>query len=1026
MLNQIKKILIKHQFNISNELLKDIEILISSDKIDSLDIKKKYNILFEQAKISYQSLDINGNILEVNTTWLSQLGYKKNEVIGKCFGDFMDKESAEVFKTNFKKFISEGHISDTILKLKKKNGEFVLVSINGYILRDANNIFKSTYCSFFDITEQQNVLNKLKENEEKYRRLTENSPNITYIYSLKRGALYWSSKVKDILGFNPDNLIVDSKKWDNALHKEDRLLIKKHLGSIKPGNTYEVEYRIYDINNNLHWFNDKVFNVYKDKGEIIIEGIITDITSKKETERILEESEEKFRTITNSAQDAIILINNRGNIIFWNKAAEIIFQYQKSEVIDKNLHNILAPSQFQNDYKKALEIFAQTGSGNAINKILELTAIKKDGTHIPVELSLSSLKLNNQWNAVGIIRDISERKIKEIELKESEERFKLLSELTFEGIVIHKNGIAIDCNQSFLNILGYNKDEIIGKNMLSIIHKDYHDIVKSQIPNEKSLPYEILGIKKDKTLIPIELEAKTTTFNNEKTKVVAVRDITERKKVQNKFIESEKKYHDLFEFSPNASVIIDLKGFVKDCNNTITDYTGLLKNELIGKHFTQLPLFSGKQIPTYLKIFKNMILKKEKYIFDYEWIHKNGEKHYGTAYIAPILKNNKIIAFHSSTIDLTEKKKTEKALLENEKKFRTYIENSPLSIFILDNNGNFEFVNNAATILLGYTSKELLKNSISIIHFEEDLPDIINRFDQLKIKEKASAYETRIIKKNGDIAYVIIDSVKMSKDQFLGFLTDITEIKNIQHQISLQNEELNALNITKDKFFSIIAHDLRGPINTVVAFSDLISKKIEDYSKERISQLMNLLNESAKQTALLLENLLMWSRSQRKSIPYAPQIYHCKDLINNIFTEMRHLAAAKNIEIKPQGPIDNFSIFADKEMFKTIFRNLISNAIKYTNFGGEITIGCGKITDNFCEFFVQDNGVGISNDILPKLFKIDQHVTTDGTNKEKGTGLGLVLCKDFVNRHGGNIWVESKENEGSTFYFTIPISETYH
>ncbi|HAF27491.1 MAG TPA: hypothetical protein DCG75_00445, partial [Bacteroidales bacterium] len=228
---------------------------------------------------------------------------------------------------------------------------------------------------------------------------------------------------------------------------------------------------------------------------------------------------------------------------------------------------------------------------------------------------------------------------------------------------------------------------------------------------------------------------------------------------------------------------------------------------------------------------------------------------------------------------------------------------------------------------------------------------------------------------------------------------------------------------TKDKFFSIIAHDLRGPMNNLVGFSDLLERNYQNYDNEKLSHIINLMSTSAKQTYSLLENLLIWARSQRNKLSYNPHVFICKELISEVLQEMEHLAFAKGIRFETDIETIGHSVHVDKDMFKTVYRNLISNAIKYTKEGGTISFGCRKDSDRFIEFFVKDDGVGIPKETLEKLFKLDENITTEGTNQEHGAGLGLILCKDFIDKHGGRIWVESEVNKGSTFWFTFPVPE---
>jgi ligand-binding sensor domain-containing protein/signal transduction histidine kinase len=255
---------------------------------------------------------------------------------------------------------------------------------------------------------------------------------------------------------------------------------------------------------------------------------------------------------------------------------------------------------------------------------------------------------------------------------------------------------------------------------------------------------------------------------------------------------------------------------------------------------------------------------------------------------------------------------------------------------------------------------------------------------------------------------------------------DLNETNNLleerQQQIEEQREELYELNATKDKFFSIIAHDLKNPFNVILGFSELVVVNFEKWTDEKKHQVVNLIFNASKNLYQLLENLLQWSRSQRGILEFNPERIELKDILPNVVDLLKDTAEAKSIELELMFPKEGLAVHADRQMLDTILRNLISNAIKFSNTGGKVQI-IAEINDGFAGVKVIDNGVGIRSEIKDKLFKIDTHHTTPGTGNEKGTGLGLILAKEFVTRHGGKIGVESTIGEGSTFHFTLPLEK---
>ncbi len=236
--------------------------------------------------------------------------------------------------------------------------------------------------------------------------------------------------------------------------------------------------------------------------------------------------------------------------------------------------------------------------------------------------------------------------------------------------------------------------------------------------------------------------------------------------------------------------------------------------------------------------------------------------------------------------------------------------------------------------------------------------------------------------------------------------------------ITSQNKELKELNDTKDKFFSIIGHDLGNHFNIIVGFSELLISDFQKLSSDKIRYHLNNIYNSSKQADSLLDNLLTWARIQRKSIIYSPKELELNEQIDELLEFHKGDSAKKEIEITVLFK-NEITIYADENMFSTIFRNLVANAIKYTHKNGIISIDA-KINNDFCEVSIKDNGVGIPEENIDKIFKIDSKYSSLGTNGEKGTGLGLVLCKEFIEKHKGNIWVESKVGKGSEFIFTIP------
>lgn len=237
--------------------------------------------------------------------------------------------------------------------------------------------------------------------------------------------------------------------------------------------------------------------------------------------------------------------------------------------------------------------------------------------------------------------------------------------------------------------------------------------------------------------------------------------------------------------------------------------------------------------------------------------------------------------------------------------------------------------------------------------------------------------------------------------------------------IQAQNIQLQELNATKDKFFSIISHDVKGPLNSLSSFAGLLINHTDKLSKEDIQMLAKDLDKSLKNLFALLENLLEWSRSQTGNIEFTPEPFDLTTVLTENKALLEAQAANKKIQII-QDHTTHLTIKAHRHSITTVVRNLLSNAIKFTPEGGTITLAMVP-NGSTVTVSVKDTGVGMSPEVIEKLFRIDTKHSTKGTADEKGTGLGLILCKDFIEKNGGNLGVSSELNKGSTFYFTLPL-----
>lgn len=380
--------------------------------------------------------------------------------------------------------------------------------------------------------------------------------------------------------------------------------------------------------------------------------------------------------------------------------------------------------------------------------------------------------------------------------------------------------------------------------------------------------------------------------------------------------------------------------------------------------------------------------------------------------------------------EFDELQKTYNELLIKEERYRLLTEHARDVIWAQKLDGTITYLSPAVEQLRGLTVEEAMKQS----------PDKILTPDSLAIsarylQEISSAYESGLplksfrdeleyYRKDGTIlsteviAYPIVGS-DLNSISILGVTRDITERKQFEAQLLEQANKLKELNATKDKFFSIIAHDLKSPFNGILGFSEILKNEARDLDIDSIIEYSDIVYSSAQQTFSLLENLLDWARTQSDGFPFSPKKIFINDLIRKEIIHLKPNADQKNISLI-NNTNDAITITADEKMISVVIRNLISNAIKFTPNKGSVQVEAIMKMDKI-EILVSDSGIGMNNKTIEKLFKIENSFTNLGTENEKGSGLGLIICKEFIEKHGGKILAESEIGKGSRFYFSIPF-----
>lgn len=480
--------------------------------------------------------------------------------------------------------------------------------------------------------------------------------------------------------------------------------------------------------------------------------------------------------------------------------------------------------------------------------------------------------------------------------------------------------------------------------------------------------------------------------------------------------ESEEKFRILVEHAPLAIIGLDNKGLVKIWNKQSEAFYNLKKDKVLDKLAPLDVLFDNEMRED----------AKERMFDDnpeFKLIPiklKNGKSAF--QYWATFRVSDNLLIWVGN--DITDLKETENKLLESRNFLDTILESIPSPIFYKDIKGIYIGGNSAFFKLINKKPEEIIGKGVYDL-YPKDLADVYHQKDIEVFDGNNQQYDFIFRKEDNTIRNYTYYKAPFKNtngriDGLIGVMLDITERIQIEKELTDNQQELKELNATKDKFFSIIAHDLLNPFNVMINSGEMLAESVNDKDFEGANEMIELLNPAIKNAYTLLLNLLEWSRSQSGAIKFSPRKIAILTEIQTSLDLIAGMAKSKDIELVKNTSF-NPEISIDKNMFKTIMRNLLSNAIKFTPLGGKVIVETQNIYD-FLMINITDTGIGMDKKSMENLFKLDKTKTRKGTNEEPGTGLGLVLVDDFIKRHKGKISVKSEINKGTTISIWLPLT----
>jgi PAS domain S-box-containing protein len=583
-----------------------------------------------------------------------------------------------------------------------------------------------------------------------------------------------------------------------------------------------------------------------------------------------------------------------------------------------------------------------------------------------------------------------------------------------------ENGKYIHCNSRAAKFFGMNVEEIIGKTDYDIATKKEADIFRendkkviiSRKPNKNE---EWVAFTDETKRLFETYKAPLYTDKGEFVGIMGVsRDITLQRKEEEELTRAHEQLLSVMEAFDDPAYVADPVTYeLLFVNKAIKKQMG---EDIIGKKCFNVLQNSDSPCSfcTNSQIFGENIGKT------HIWETKNIKNHRFYRCIDKAIEwpDGRMVRFEVA-IDIHKEKMAQKALQESEEKYRTYINTSPHPIFVLNYKGNFIDVNPAACEITGYSINELLNMSVYGMFPDEEGSLRLNNFKKLLHDESISG-EFPYVNKDGVQFYLSVEVVKIPDNRFLAMCTDVTERKRTQEKILQAKINAEAANRTKTEFLANMSHELRTPLNSVIGFADIMMSQVAGEINEKQSGYLANISHSGKHLLNIINEILDISKIESGKM----KLYKEKVLLIETFAEiiatLQHIASKKEIKLDVSPWPEDEYVYADKAKLKQILYNLVGNAIKFTKEGGSVTI----VTKNDGEFIhisVADTGIGISPEGLERLFKPFTQLESFEARTHEGTGLGLVLSKELVELHGGQINVESEPGKGSIFTFTTPV-----
>lgn len=875
-----------------------------------------------------------------------------------------------------------------------------------------------------DITERKKLEQEILEHKLQFEKLAESTHTAIFIYQGEY-FVFVNKAAEKITGYSKDELF--KMKFFELIHPEFKELVrerglKRQRGEEVPEN---YEFKIITKDGQEKWidFTGSLINWFGQPAGL---GTAYDITPLKKAIEKLEESNERFSLLIENAPIGILIEDENGNILSFNKMNEKITGYSKSDLIGKNIRLLVAP---QNIPLVDIHI-RKILNGEILDHVVE--SFKKDGSKIFVHLIETSITLpDGSKGILSFCEDLTEKVLLQTQLVENEKKFRTIFETAEEGIcIVDRDEFITDVNQKFCQIVGYTKEEVLYQNFDDkFVHPDEREnstLEKKKIVSGEARVFERRLIKKDGTVIWVKVAAKG--IFDEKGEFTGsfafITDITEQKKLQEELTKSEAQFRSIWENSRDGMRLTDEVGNVILVNKAFCDMVGLKREDIENKSMADIYLVENRSsiLKKHQRRFKSGNIKTQ---FEAQVTLHNGKKLWFEVSNSFVTINNKKYLLGIFR-DITERKKLQQELIDSEKQFRTIWEKSNDSMILVDKGARIRLVNPALCKLVGLKENDLINKPISVVFSQEKRDDLFQiHLNKLTSGDVENKFEGGTTLQNGREIYFEATFSRLElggEELFLAIIRDITERKKLIDQLIRAKEEAEEANRLKSGFISMMSHEIRTPLNVILGFTSVLKENfMSDEKDEDTPKYFDAIEKSGKRLLRTINQILDISRIEAGEFEIHLKEININEKVLDAIQQIKVLADTRNITFNISLDERNPVLILDEYCIDGILINLINNAVKFSKENSKIDIST-EVSDNKVIFKVRDYGIGMSEEYKKHLFQPFSQEEVGYGRPYEGTGLGLALTKKFVDLMKGEIKVCSEKEKGTQFevIFTLP------